>query len=69
MDRTSVTSRSIASVGYEADTMTLEIEFSNGRVYDYFDVPYTAYQELLGAPSMGAYLNQNIKLNYRCARV
>ena len=32
-------SSSLARFRYEADSATLEIEFKNGNVYQYFDVP------------------------------
>lgn len=69
MNRTSVTSESVASVGYDANTMTLEVEFTRGPVYQYFDVPGTEYRALVSASSVGTYLNKNIKSSYRYARV
>jgi len=69
MNRTPVTSSNIASVGYDPNTMTLEVEFTNGSVYQYFDVPETEYQNLMGASSVGTYLNQNIKASYRYAQI
>lgn len=36
MERTSVTSSNINSIGYDADSQTLEIEFNNGAVYEYW---------------------------------
>lgn len=69
MNRVPVTSSSVASVGYDPNTMTLEVEFSNGAVYQYFDVPETLYHDLMGASSVGTYLNQHIKGSYRYAQV
>ena len=45
--------------------MTLEVEFRSGAVYQYFDVPELESLNLLSAESVGRYLNQNIKGNYR----
>ena len=39
MQRVSVESATIRSVGYDQKTSTLEIEFSNGNINQYFDVP------------------------------
>lgn len=39
MDRTPVVSSNIRSVGYEPLSKTLEVEFTNGTVYQYFHVP------------------------------
>ena len=69
MNRTTVISSNVASVGYDANTMTLEVEFTNGSVYQYFDVPGTEYEALLNASSVGTYLNQNIKTSYRYAQI
>jgi len=69
MNRTPVTSSNVASVGYDPNTMTLEVEFRNGSAYQYFDVPETVYQDLMSASSVGTYLNQNIKASYRYAQI
>jgi hypothetical protein len=67
MRRVWVDSSSIASIGYEAATRQLEIEFrESGDVYRYFDVPEEEYAALLAADSRGTYLNQVFKeRNYR----
>lgn len=68
MNRTPVISSNVASIGYDTNTMMLEVEFTNGSVYQYFDVPETEYEALISASSVGKYLNQNIKARYRYAR-
>ena len=45
--------------------MTLEVEFTNGSVYQYFDVPESEYHNLISAESVGSYLSHQIKDNYR----
>ena len=69
MNRTPVTSSNVASVGYDQNTLTLEVEFHSGAVYQYFDVPEAVYQEFMAADSLGRYLNQNIKNSYRYAQI
>lgn len=69
MNRQPVTSSNVADVGYDAPSMTLEIGFKNGTVYQYFDVPESVYQELLRSDSVGTFLNQQIKNSYRYAKV
>jgi len=69
MNRQAVTSSNIASIGYDADSQTLEIEFLNGGVYQYFDVPQYVHEELMNASSHGQYLAQNIKGVYRYSKV
>lgn len=69
MQRTSVSSSNVASVGYDPESSTLEIEFNNGAIYQYFDVNENIYNELLNAGSVGGYLASNIKGKYRFSRV
>lgn len=69
MNRQSVSSSNIASIGYDANSQTLEIEFLNGGVYQYFDVPQYVYDELMAAGSHGQYLARNIKGTYRYSKV
>jgi hypothetical protein len=66
MERTLVESSTVRSVGY-ADG-TLEIEFVNGSVYQYFDVPEPIYQALLNADTHGGFFNQQIRGHFRYAR-
>ena len=68
MERHPVISSNLASVGYEAADYVLEVEFTTGNVYQYFDVPESVYQEFLASDSLGNYLNTYIKPNYRYAR-
>ena len=69
MNRDSVSSSNIASIGYEEGSETLEIEFHNGGVYQYFDVPKRIYEELMSADSHGGYLARGIKGVYRFSKV
>ena len=69
MNRQPVTSSNIASIGYDAESQTLEIEFLNGGVYQYFDVPQHVYDGLIIADSHGQFLAQNIKGAYRYSKV
>lgn len=69
MNRQSVTSSNIASIGYDTNSQTLEVEFLNGGVYQYFDVPQHVYEGLMNADSHGQYLARNIKGIYRYSKV
>lgn len=62
--RQPVVSSDIASIGYDAGTQTLEIEFKATGVYRYFSVPATVAAELRATPSPGKYFLQNIKGKY-----
>jgi len=69
VERVPVSSSNLASVGYDSAGYVLEVEFSDGDVYQYLDVPETVFQELVSAPSPGRYLNEQIKNNYRYLRL
>ncbi|MFZ5896238.1 MAG: KTSC domain-containing protein [Myxococcota bacterium] len=69
MQRHTVQSTSIVSVGYDAQTHQLEIEFQGGRVYRYHSVPEAAYRLLLQARSIGEYVNSVIKPRFEATRV
>jgi len=69
MLRAGVQSSTIKEIGHDPRTLTLEIEFHNGSVYQYFDVPQVVYEELMRAPSHGEYLSRQIKEHYRYAKV
>lgn len=69
MDRTPVTSSNVAEVGYDSPSMTLEVLFLNGTLYQYFDIPEILHQELMQADSIGRFLNSNIKNNYRYTKL
>ncbi len=64
MEREPVQSGSIRSVGYEAETSTLEIEFQTGTIYQYSNVPSQVYDGLMRAPSKGSYLQTQIRSRY-----
>ncbi len=69
MERKPVSSSNIASIGYDENSSTLEIEFLNNSIYQYFDVPQHIYQALMQANSHGQYLAQNIKGVYRYSKI
>jgi hypothetical protein len=62
MRRRPVNSSSVRSVGWSDGT--LELEYVNGYIYRYFDVPQPTYAALLAASSIGAYVNKHIKPYY-----
>ena len=69
MQRDSVVSSNIASVGYDSSTETLEIEFLSGAIYQYYDCPESMYEQLMNAPSKGGFFNSHIKNAYAYSRV
>lgn len=65
MRREPLASSTLRSAGYDADEMTLEIEYSNGGVYRYFDVPELVHRQLLRSDSPGTFVNSRIKPYYK----
>ena len=51
----------IQSADYDPDAWTLDVTFTTGRVYTYFDVPEWKYDELITASSAGEYFNMHIR--------
>jgi DNA helicase HerA-like ATPase len=68
MERITVTSSTVVSLGYEAATETLEVEFKNG-VYQYYNVPQSIYDQMITSESVGTFLNVYIKPVYPFAKV
>jgi hypothetical protein len=60
MERQSVESSMLREVGYDPETLTLEVEFTSGQVYEYHDVPPEVHADLLRAESLGQYFRANI---------
>lgn len=61
MQRQLVRSSHLASVGYEVSTATLEIEFLDGSIYQYFHVPATVHRGLMSADSHGTFFDAQVK--------
>lgn len=64
-----IASSNIASVGYDEPSQTLEVEFTNGMVYQYYNVGSALYEQFMQAPSKGQFLNFNIRNAYPYSRV
>jgi len=64
MERQSVKSSNLSSIGYDEENEILEVEFNHGGIYQYFDVPSDVYEELMNADSHGVYFSANIKNDY-----
>ena len=64
MDRIPVSSTDLQSVGYDPDSLTLEIEFKRGATYQYQGVPQAEFDALMNASLKGIYFHANIKSRY-----
>lgn len=69
MLRQAVTSDTIQSVGYSSLSGTLEIEFTDGSLYQYSDVPERIYRDLIGASSHGTYFNEHVRDWFRSRKI
>lgn len=67
--RDNVESSAIKNVGYSKRKHVLEVEFANGSVYRYINVPPSVYRDLMAAESKTRYYSQYIKGNYVSQRV
>lgn len=61
MERQSVNSSNITEIGHDPHTNTLEVKFSSGRVYQYFDVNPDEHAALLNASSIGSHFANILK--------
>ena len=69
MERIPVSSSMIRSIGYDAESQILEIEFCKGGVYQYSEVPQAEYDSLMATDSHGKYFLGNIKERYATAKM
>jgi len=61
VDRKTVTSSNIVSVGYDPETQNMEVEFKGGGVYTYHDVDKAAHDAFINAESIGKHFHANIR--------
>ena len=63
--RQPIESSVLASVGFDAKTRLLEVQFHSGAIYLYLDVPEQIYRSLLAAESKGQFFGANIRNKFR----
>jgi len=61
MNRDSVVSSVIASIGYDDYFETLEIEFISGRIYAYYQFEKSMAEDFVNAISKGRYYNRFVR--------
>ena len=69
MERKSVNSSTIRSVGYDPGSQTLEIEFRSGSIYQYSRVSSEIHRKLMAAPAIGSYFKDNIEEEFSAKRI
>ena len=68
MRKMTVQSTAISSVGFNTDN-TLEVRFSSGGTYRFFNVPQTTVEQMLSSDSIGSFFAENISGNFRSRKV
>lgn len=69
MERKRVNSSRIRSVGYDERSQLLEVELSNGTVYQYSKVSPEVHRRLMAAPNPTSYFDDQIAEEYTARRV
>lgn len=69
MRRQPVQSSALAAIGYSRQIHALEIEFVNGAIYRYLDVPNVIYRELMSAGSKARFYDEHVRGKYRSMHV
>ena len=54
------TTTTAAMVDYRYKAKVLEIDFSDGSKYEYFDVPHNVYSKLVNSDAPGRFIRRNI---------
>ncbi|HEU0207855.1 MAG TPA: KTSC domain-containing protein [Candidatus Udaeobacter sp.] len=67
--REPVNSRAIAAIGYSKRLHALEIEFVNGAIYRYLDVPVALYNAIMAAKSKAQFYDRNVRGKFRSLHV
>jgi len=68
MIRKPVKSSNVISVGFDEVKKILEVEFTKGGVYKYYNVPKDIYEQALRAPSIGKFIWASIRGRYRFSK-
>lgn len=69
MERIAVESSQIRSIGHDAVTDTLEVEFKTGAVYQYRGASRALFDGFLEAESKGRYFGQYIRGAFEYSRL
>ena len=69
MERKKVNSSQIRSVGYDPLSLTLEVETSDGTVWQYTKVPSEVHRRLMAAPTIATYYRDQIEEDYSRKRL
>lgn len=65
----SVSSSRIEAVGYDERLKLLHIQFVNGSLYEYYNVPKNIYVGLITASSAGEYFHEYVRGVYQFSKI
>lgn len=63
--RTRVKSSNVFAIGYDKANKILQVEFKNGSVYEYYEVPENVFLAFMSAESKGRFIGNLYKYKYR----
>ena len=69
MERKRVNSSRIRAVGYDEKSMTLEVEMSNGEVWQYTRVYPEVHRRFMAAPNPASFYQDKIEEEYTGRRL
>lgn len=65
----SISSSNLKSSTYNTDEKKLLMEFNNGSIYEYDDVPWEIFTKFRMAESQGKYFNSSISKTYKYKKI
>lgn len=68
-DLVAVRSSNILAIGYDREPQTLTVQFANGRLYEFLNVPDTVHFALMNATSIGKAFFAEIRGRYETREV
>lgn len=69
MFRTKVKSSNVASLGYDSAKKMVEVEFNNGDIYQYNNVPQSQYDRIMMSESIGRAIHAVLRGKYSYRKV
>lgn len=62
-------SSNIAAIGYNAPAKRLRVQFKNGGIYEYANVPTNVHMELMAAESKGSHFAKHIRHKFEGKKI
>lgn len=64
-----ISSSNLKGAKYNTDDKNLLVEFNNGAIYEYEDVPWEVFTKFRMAESQGSFFSKNISRTYKYKKV